>query len=71
MKHNANLFDRRTMDIGFALKNVKRGMDVRRGSWPVGQYIRYEEKELYLYMRGPKYWNPTQEDVLAWDWEVR
>ena len=63
-------------DFGWALKTLRKGTGVRRAGWD-GMWLAIQLPVLrsdapYIYTKTAqgRYvpWNPSQEDMLAWDW---
>jgi hypothetical protein len=65
---------KRYFNFCYALTELKLNSKVRRNPWPLNQYIYYliKDRQIAFYTRaGDKFlWTPTQEEILAEDWEI-
>ena len=54
-----------------ALTNLKKGEKLRRPDWGTGFIIMYRPGIVFITPKGLyQAWQPTQEDILAEDWQV-
>lgn len=60
--------DWRPLDIGWAVRQLKKGCKVRFNTWNKGEYIQYRNGEIVDRSGTP--WRPSRKEVMESGWEV-